>query len=170
MLYFLLQLHWWSKFNTGMLFTWIEHVCIFTFGTYFEIISLTCSTVLEAQFSIRKVWTAYWMKMLLVYVRFKKKHFVHYIKRTFSSAGETPRTTTTTATSTTSAGPFSCLSAGSFPYPGNCSLYYICTAVGADPITVVSNLHSCSLVPLHRTSFHNTWTSRFSNLKKDFSG
>ena len=77
-----------------------------------------------------------------------KKHFVHYIKRTFSSAGETPRTTTTTATSTTSAGPFSCLSAGSFPYPGNCSLYYICTAVGADPITVVSNLHSCSLVLL----------------------
>nr|CAH0110265.1 unnamed protein product [Daphnia galeata] len=48
----------------------------------------------------------------------------------------TPATTTTTETSTTPAGPFSCQSAGSFPYPGNCSLYYICTADGADPIAV----------------------------------
>ncbi len=61
--------------------------------------------------------------------------FITELNLPFSSAGGKPPT----PTPTTPAGPFVCLAAGTYPYPGNCSLYYICTAADANPLTVVSN-------------------------------
>jgi hypothetical protein len=99
------------------------------------------------------------MKTLLVYVRLIFAKILSgsflIIKFTFPSAGGIPTTTTTPITSTTTPitstttpisstpttpeGPFVCPAEGTYPYPGNCSLYYICTDIGVDPITVVSN-------------------------------
>ncbi|XP_046650056.1 chitin-binding domain protein cbd-1-like [Daphnia pulicaria] len=101
----------------------------------------------------------------------------------------TPITSTTTpisSTPTTPEGPFVCPAEGTYPYPGNCSLYYICTDIGVDPITVPcpsglvynpdttfcdnpENVPECAVTDLYELVDENFSDDDLSKDKKDYS-